>query len=355
MSNNSAILETDSDFEQLGLIAERVVRNGEPGIINKINMQKGRIGHNEWCKKDLAIGENPCGEIPLEDKELCCLAETLPTVCNSPEDWLKACEYATVYASTVTLLPTHQQSTNKVICRNRRIGVGIIDVSGWKYAIGVNQMVKWLRRGYAKVKATNKWVNSEAGVPEAIRCTTIKPGGTTPKLAGKTSGIGHPTFIYTLRRVRVASNSSLCNILTEAGYYGEPDVLEPKVTMVYEFPIKQGPAKPATEVSLWEQALNLVLMQREWSDNAVSNTLYFNKSEEKDIEAVLSAIAPFTKSVSLLPHSDIGAYPQMPEEGITESQYLSMLANIKPIDWSKYREVAEPEKYCEGEKCQVAY
>lgn len=400
MSNNSVILEEPEDFERLGEIAKRVALNGEPGYINRINMKRGRIGKSDNVREDHAIGFNPCGEQPLEDKELCTLAETCPTMCESPEQWLKACEYACVYASTVTLLPTHQSSTNKVMCRNRRIGVGIIDVTGWKHVIGTSQLIKFLRLGYEKIRKTNQWVNSEAGIPESIRVTTVKPGGTVPKLLGRTSGIGHPTFTYTLRRVRVARNSNICSILDEAGVPCELDVNQPETTVIYEFPILQGPARPASEVSLWEQAMNLVLMQREWSDNAVSNTLYFkpkweqykiippdskygdnyvfvegnyylttdpkykiengiiykfNPDHEEDlIEPVLSALAPLTKSVSLLPHTSKGVYKQMPEEGITEADYNRRLAAIRPIDWSRLRDIEmETDKYCEGDKCLV--
>lgn len=416
MSNNSVILEEPEDFEALGLIAERVITNGEPGYINKRNMRYGRIGKNDNVREDHAIGFNPCGEQPLEDKELCTLAETCPTRCDTMDQWLRACEYATVYASTVTLLPTHQAETNRVMCRNRRIGVGIIDVSGLKHALGTSLVIKWLRKGYEKIRKTNQWINSEAGVPEAIRVTTIKPGGTVPKVVGRTSGAGNPTFDYTLRRVRVARNSQLCKLLDKAKVPCEPDVNQPDTTLVYSFPILQGPAKPADRVSLWEQAMNLVMLQREWSDNAVSNTLYFkpkwilhrdltkytnkesfgyktmhrgdnyvhlnlgtdcfetyltndpcvkitenaiylyNKDHElDDIEPVLSAIAPLTKSVSLLPHTAKGVYPQMPEEGITQKEYVNLLKNIDKIDWSQYREDfdTETDKYCEGDKCQI--
>ncbi len=155
--------------------------------------------------------------------------------------------------------------------------------------------------------------------------------------------------------MRIASNSCLCPILDKAGYRSEWDVNEPGITKVYEFPILQGPAKQASEVSLWEQASNLIMMQREWSDNAVSNTLNFGPHEVQDIEAVLSASAPFVKSLSMMPHSDLGAYKQMPEEGMTAEQYAQRLATIKPIDWSQLRDdeitFTEPEKYCEGDQC----
>lgn len=414
MSNNSVLLDNNSDFDRLGEIAERVVNNGEPGVINRKNLRYGRIGKRDKIKIDRAIGFNPCGEIPLEHREVCNLSETLPTMCNGPDDWYKACEYATFYSSTVSLLPTHQHSTNRVVARNRRIGVGIIDFSGWKHTQGVHKVTKYLRNGYQIICEANRTLNAEAGVPEAIRKTTIKPGGTTPKLAGRTSGCGHPTFSYTLRRIRVAKNSPIHAVLAEAGVPYEP-VLFSNNTDVFEFPILQGPAKEATEVSLWEQAMNVVLLQREWSDNAVSNTLYFRpmwrlievvtgaenvrsalnqhigvtnvdrilernqkvfivpgvikltfsteevkiyeydpKHEENDIEPVLSSIIPLCKSVSLLPHTAKGVYPQSPEEGITEQEYKERLANLKPIDWSTFGgSDGIDETYCQGETCEI--
>lgn len=402
MSNNSVILEADDDFEKLDIIAARALNRSDLGFINLRNFKYGRLNKNGNVKVDKATGINPCGEQPLEDRELCCLAETLPTRCETHEEWLRACEYATCYASTVTLLATHRPETNQVICRNRRIGVGIIDVSGWKHTAGANKVIKFLRIGYNRVTSVNQWLNSEAGIPEAIRKTTIKPGGTVPKLAGRTPGIGHPNFNYTLRRVRVASNSPIVKLLTDANIPFEPDYNDPKGTLIFEWPILQGPAKPATQVSLWEQALNIVMMQREWSDNAVSNTLNFkpkwvlvadatdcsfvenehqiclindkrilktyNKNnhktdgtklykfdpqhEEEDVESVLSAIAPQVKSISILPQTPDGVYPQMPESGISRDEYQRRIAAIKSIDWKLLtNNIAEPDKYCTSESC----
>ncbi len=338
-------------------------------------------------------------------------------MCNSHEQWIQACSYATLYATTVTLLPTHQPATNKVMCKNRRIGVGIVDYTGWKHEHGVHKVTRRMREGYKKIRKTAKWSNEEAGVPLPIRHTTVKPGGTIPKLPGKTSGLGHPTFDYTLRRVRVAKNSPVHPILATAGVPYEEDYYD-KYTDVFEWPILQGPAQPADQVTVWEQAMNLIVLQREWSDNAVSNTLYFRpmwalvehldedfvqrlehyfgittttqilanemqeytwperykvkckfsegvileakvyeydaKHEERDIEPVLSAIAPLTKSVSLLPHSPKGAYRQMPEEGISEAEYYKRLAEISPIDWSQLSNSdGIDERYCSGPVCEI--
>ncbi len=338
-------------------------------------------------------------------------------MCSSHNEWLESCGYAAMYCTTVSLLPTHQPSTNRVVARNRRIGVGLVDYTGWKHENGVHKITRWMREGYKEVVRTAAWSNDEAGIPRPIRHTTVKPGGTTPKIPGKTSGVGHPTFDYTLRRVRVAKNSPVHRLLANAGVPYEGDFYD-SYTDVFEWPIHQGPAQPADQVTVWEQAMNLIVLQREWSDNAVSNTLYFRpmwalvehidtdfverlehyfgisaatqiisreldeytwperyrvkckfldgvllearvyefdpKHEERDIEPVLSAIAPLTKSVSLLPHSPKGAYRQMPEEGITEAEYYRRLNEISPIDWSQLSDSdGIDERYCTGPVCEI--
>lgn len=358
-----------------------------------------------------------CGEQILCNKECCTLSETLPTVCKDFDEWLQACEYATLYASTVTLLPTHQPATNRIMSRNRRIGVGIIDFTGWIHEEGVHKVTKYLRDGYDHVRSINKWANEEAGIPIAIRVTTMKPGGSVPKLPGRTSGLQYPNFHYMIRRVRIAKNSKIHPLLVQANIPYEEDVRD-RYTDVFEFPIIQGPAKTSENVTIWQQAMNLILVQREWSDNAVSNSICFKpkwplvhhiehnipeelaqyiglvaswnltigtdteyivperykvvfvrdsegdliaadvhefdpRHEENDIEAVLSAIAPLTKSVALLPHSPKGAYPQMPEEGISVAEYERRLASISKIDWSQLQgSDGQDEKYCTADSCE---
>jgi ribonucleoside-diphosphate reductase alpha chain len=120
------------------------------------------------------MSNNSGGEIPLEDKELCNVSETLPTRCNGVQQWYEAVEYATMYCSSVSLLPTHREETNRVVARNRRIGIGIIDWTGWVYDVGLNKVTSYMRKGYEKVTKINQEANAEAGVPEAIRKTTIK-------------------------------------------------------------------------------------------------------------------------------------------------------------------------------------
>jgi hypothetical protein len=248
--------------------------------------------HTYWTQ---GCNVSNCSEIVLEHREVCNVDETCPTRAQNNEEWLQACEYATVYCSTVSLLPTHQPTTNQVVGRNRRIGVSIIDYTGWIHRDGVNKVTKYLRQGYDRVTKVNQWVNGEAGVPEAIRKTTIKPGGTVPKLVGRTAGAGYPTFRYTKRSTRVAKNSPVHALLVKANIPYEEDVVD-KHTDVFAWPILQGPAPAAEKVSIWQQTCNVIHLQREWADNAVSNTIYFqpkwvlNKSftNEKELIQFLS-------------------------------------------------------------------
>lgn len=386
MSNNSVYLESDDDFLRLDEIANRVKRNGEPGLINLRTLPLGRLDGKTYIL-DKAKGFNPCGEQPLEDGECCCLVETAPTRGGS---FLRSCEYATVYASTVTLLRTHSQLTNSVMLRNRRIGVSIIDVSGWNHKIGTTALISNLRRGYEVVRETNNWLNDEAGIPRAIRVTTIKPGGSVPKMIGRTGGFSWPTFKETLMRVRIDKGASICKILDDAGVPKEQEIYEQN-TWVYEFPVEQGPASPATEISLWQQAAMVALLQRHWSDNAVSNTLYFKPKrqlvkidspepivnlnhtseangdgtysvykinfnhEEDDIEQVLATFISQVKSVSLLPHTADGVYKQTPQSGISKQEYDRRVAALKDFDWSQIRADYETvqDKYCQGDRCEL--
>lgn len=410
MSNNSYLLSEPEHFEMMDEIAYANIQGHDVGYLNMCNLPLGRIGKNDGLRPDAATGINPCGEIPLEHREVCNLSETVPTRCATSGAWLQACEYAAFYSSTVTLLPTHQPSTNAVIARNRRIGVSLMDFSGWKHTVGVAEVTRLMRKGYARIREVNSALAKEAGIPESIRVTTVKPGGTVPKLAGRTGGAGHPTFEHTLRRIRVGTHTPINKILIEAGLPYEPELYTPD-TNVFEYPTLQGPAEPATKVTLWEQAMNIVLLQREWSDNAVSNTLYFKprwrpvkgdvvpdsdnhvtlkldedyclsspatgthyynikhgsykvqdgkffiedpNHEENQIADVLAHIAPVTKSVSLLPHSDAGMFAQSPEEGITPAEYHRRVMALKEIDWSKLSgSDGIDEKFCTGDACAI--
>lgn len=361
LSNNSVILEKTSDFSSMTEIANQIRKNGEPGIINAINTREfGRIRPGGKEERDDAIVFNPCGEIPLEDKEVCNVVENFPTLCNGNEERQTALRLATFYAQTVSLLPTHRPETNKVVARNRRIGISKTGVADWLSIIGSFSYIRLSRDDYKVVRETADLYAKEAGVPSPIRVTTMKPSGTISLLAEVSSGMHYPTFPYAIRRVRVAIDSPIDLVLFRNGMRVETSSKEPG-THIYSFPIKQSKARSATSVSAWEQFSLLAATQREWSDNAVSCTIYFDpETEGPQIEHMLGQFVPLVKSVSMLPHTTDGAYPLMPYEGITKETYDKEVKKLKPIDWERYKELQKKSElegpdssilYCDSDSC----
>lgn len=354
-SNNSVILRTHEDFLALPDIADRIINNGEPGVFNLVNIQKyGRMFREH---PDAATLSNPCGEIPLESKEVCNLVEVFPTKCRNREELFQAMRYATFYASTVALLPTHSEETNRIVSRNRRIGVSISGVADWIEAMGIPDVTRILRDGYRVVREENEHLAREAGVPSSIRVTTIKPSGTISQLAGVSSGMHWPTFRYAIRRIRVGTLTPISDVLIRSGVPHEPDVRDPENTMVFSFPIDQGKTRAAQEVSVWEQASRVAFLQREWADNMVSNTLYFDpETEAKHLPHLLAEFAPVVKTMSLLPHTEKGAYQQMPYEGIDGDEYRRRLVDMPTIDWSQLSgNEVEQVGYCSNDSCEVDF
>lgn len=352
MSNNTVVLEKTEDFAKLPKIAGQIIANGEPGIMNLINVQKyARYGKES---PDQAWLANPCSEIPLESFELCNLAEVFPSRCAGEDDFYKVLEYATFYASTVALMPTHRSETNAIVVRNRRIGVSLSGVADMLDDLGATELTRRLRKGYKIVRSTNRQLASDAGVPASIRVTTIKPSGTISQLAGVSSGMHFPTFQYALRRMRVGNDSAVCRVLKAAGIPNEPDGYSENTT-VFEFPIDQGKTRKATEVSAWEQFAFLAMLQREWSDNMVSCTVYFDpETEAHQVEHMLAQFAPVIKSVSMLPHSETGAYKQMPYEGISREIYDEKLLDMPRIDWSRFSDSDGIEsRFCSNDSCEL--
>lgn len=263
-------------------------------------------GSNCYYANDL-LSHN-CGEIPQESTELCNLAEVFPDRCRdsdgkfSEQMFMNAIEYATYYASTVSLVPTHSAETNSIIAKNRRIGISISGVVPMLAELGELRLVKLLRKGYTLVRKINKQLAQQAGVVESIRVTTIKPSGSISQLVGVTSGI-HPATEgrYVIRRVRETANSDLAKYLIGIGV---PHVMDEDSdnTAIFEFPLDQGPGPTAKDVSVADQLALARLFQRNWADNSVSISVYFDpKTEGPRLGALLASYLPDLKSVSLFP------------------------------------------------------
>ena len=296
-----------------------------------------------------------CGEQSLENQESCLLAESFPDRHVDFEDYKRTLKFAYLYAKTVTLAKTHWENTNRVMLRNRRIGLSMSGLAQFITNRGLEELRRWCVEGYQVIKHYDEVYSDWLAIPKSIKVTTVKPSGTVSLLAGATPGIHYPESQYYIRRVRLSKHSDLIEPLKNAGYKIEPAIGQEDSTLVVEFPVTVGDKiRTVKDVSMWEQLALGAFMQKYWSDNQVSQTVTFDpETEGKDIVNALNLYQYQLKGVSFLPRVKEGAYPQMPYEEITKEEYEQMVANLKPLDFSSSREDAIGEKYCSNDVCTI--
>jgi hypothetical protein len=294
-----------------------------------------------------------CGEQTLHDGELCCLVETYPTKNLTLDDFLTTLKYAYRYAKAVTLIPTHNQKTNAVMVRNRRIGTSMAGIIEMYSKLGMQECIEWWNLGYAEICKWDTEYSAWLGVNESIKKTSIKPGGTTPLLVGVEGGMKLPTDRYYMRTIRIDHISPLVEALRNAGYRVEPDRTTPRTMVVY-FPAKApDDVRLATDMTLWEQAALFTALQRHWSDNMVSATLTFQASEAKDVARVLEVYEGQWKCVSFLPYSSHG-FPQAPYIPCTKEEYEAARSRLAPVRYDGLVVSHDTDdKFCSGGLCEA--
>lgn len=358
-SNNSVFAELGMDYQRP---AELTSVNGEPGYVWLENMRAfSRMGDPaDWKDKKVA-GSNPCSEQSLEHMELCCLVENFIDRHDDLEDFKRTLKFSYLYAKTVTLGKTHWPDTNRVMLRNRRIGSSLAGVVQFIDRHGLATLREWCEEGYQTITRYDRVYSDWFCIPESIKKTSIKPGGTVPKLPGSTSGGHWPEAVYMIRRVRLGKNDPLVPALRELGYRLEPAAEDPEGTLVVEVPTEvKDCQRDVTQVSMWEQLALAAFLQRHWADNQVSYTVKFNpETEGPQIEAALNYFQYQLKGISFLPLLEEGAYAQMPEEKITEAEFLKRRAEIsdRPLMEVLAGQLQGPEavgeKFCDGDTCVV--
>jgi ribonucleoside-triphosphate reductase len=353
-SNNSIIAKIGMDYSEYAL---DTAINGEPGFFWLENSQKyGRLIDPPNWKDRRALGTNPCSEQTLESFELCNLVETYPSNHESLEDWITTLKFAYLYAKSVTLLLTHDERTNAVMGRNRRIGLsasGIIDAFN---KFGRRETLIAMDKGYKYVQDLDKMYSDWLCIPRSIKMTTVKPSGTVSLLAGVSPGIHYPHSEHYIRRIRMMQNSPLIPILKKARFPIEDDKYSPN-TAVISFPMKETYFKKGkNDVSMWEQVKNAVDLQYYWSDNQVSITVTVKEKEKIDIKTVLESFEDSLKSISFLPLTEHG-YEQPPYEEITEAEYKKLNSKIKPLNYEKLNGNGavhdHDEKFCSNDSCEI--
>ncbi len=330
MSNNSIVCN------DINLLPEQFWQgyngNGEPyGMIN-LNLARsiGRTGETQYPDPDV-IGFNPCAEQSLADKETCCLAEIyLPNIV-SKEELNEVALYLYRINKHSLALPCHHPETEAIVHKNMRMGIGVTG-----YLQATEEQRSWLKDTYKVLRDFDGHYSEQKGWNPSVKLTTVKPSGTLSLLAGVTPGV-HPGYSqYFIRRIRMASNSNLVALCRENGYDVEYqrnfDGSEDKNTVVVSFPscFPEGTVV-AKDVTAIDQMNFVTELQKNWSDNSVSCTVYYRKEELPSIKEWLKDhYNTEVKTMSFLLHNEHG-FDQAPYEEISKEKYDEMTAKVKPI------------------------
>ena len=104
-----------------------------------------------------------------------------------------------------------------------------------------------------------------------------------------------------LAGMRHAYDEVIADALKRAGVPYEPNK-NGTDSLMFEFPLDQGLSRPAKDVSMWEQCMMMIEVQRLYSDNAVSVSLYFERvTEIEQLPFLIRYILPYIKSISFMP------------------------------------------------------
>jgi ribonucleotide reductase alpha subunit len=297
-----------------------------------------------------------CGEIGLEHHELCNVPETFPSRHDSLEDWKRSLKYAYVLGKTISCIPTHDPKANAVMARNHRLGISTAGIADLYDRLGAQETRRWLDEGYRFLRELDEEYSSWMGVGRSVRLTSVKPGGTSPLLWNVEGGMKWPTAKFYYRLVRIDHGNPLLEVLRAAGYRIEQDFYAPSTSVAY-FPVKiESKTRTDSEVSIWEKAEVLTMLQTYWSDNMVSVTLSFRPEETAEVRRVLAMFSDRWKTCSFLPMSDAG-YIQAPYTPISEAEYYAATSSLRPMDFGALRgpthDEGREDRYCDGEVCEV--
>jgi ribonucleoside-triphosphate reductase (thioredoxin) len=352
MSNNTVMC--DSIYELHDYFWQGYEGRGEPyGMLNlSLARSCGRIGETQY-PDPLVEGCNPCGEQTLESWETCCLSEVfLPNV-ESLEEFLDILELLYRINKHSLKLPAHQLRTQKVVHKNMRMGIGI---TGQLQAS--KEQLSWLSEGYEYLREFDRQYSEEQGFPPSIKLTTVKPSGTLSLLPGVTPG-AHPGYAqYMYRRIRISSENPLIETCRKHGYPTEYqrnlDGTEDMGTIVVTFPFAYPEGTVlAKDMTAIDQLENIRWLQKNWSDNSVSCTVYYKKEEIPEIRKYLEKYYKDNfKSLSFLLHQDHG-FQQAPYEEVTKEQYEELVSKTQLITRIENLEFDETDIDCATGACPV--
>jgi len=278
-SNNSAVIVRDKTTpEQFGKIMESVKQFGEPGFV---------------FVESTEHTTNPCVEIGMFPQigrksgwQGCNLTEINGGMCNTEEDFYKACRAASILGTLqagYTDFKFLSDTSKKIFDREALLGVSI---TGWMNNPDILFDEKILEKGAKIVREVNKKVSSIIGINAAARTTCVKPSGNASVLLRTASGIHAEHSGMYIRNVQMNKESEITQaIINTNPYMVEDSVWSSGGTdVVVSFPIVPKEGSIFKDDLLGVKHLELVKKaQKHWVNAGTNEELCADKGVRHNV------------------------------------------------------------------------
>lgn len=378
LSNNSAVYTEKPD---MGTFMREWVslydsKSGERGIVSRVASQKqaSRNERRKWEKVE--FGTNPCSEIILRPNQFCNLTEIVVRPTDTFESLKRKARLATIlgtWQSTLVNFRYLRKRWKDNTEEERLLGVSLTGIydnkilnrtsedfegSGFNGFTNLKDILIALKNECVETNRQNAEV---LAIPQSTAITCVKPSGTISQLVNSASGIHTRHSPYYIRTVRADKKDPLARFMADQGFPVEDDVMQPKHTSVFSFPVKSSPdAVFRTDITAIEHLETWMVYQEAWCEHKPSITVSVKESEWLEVGAWVYEHFDTMSGVSFLPFSD-HVYQQAPYQDCTKEEYEAFLLKMpKNVDWkglSKYEKsdetIGAQELACAAGGCEI--
>lgn len=366
LANNSACYTEKPDFEVFLKEWKSLYesKSGERGFFSRTAAKKQaeKTGRRE---PEAIVGTNPCSEILLRSAQFCNLSEVIVRNGDKAKDLKRKVEQAVILGTLQSSLTDFRylRKAWKNNCEEERLlGVSLTGIMDHEILSSTDdeylpKLLKELKEHAIKI---NKEWSEKLGINQSTSITCVKPSGTVSQLTNTSSGI-HPRYSkFYIRRVRADKKDPLAQMMRDAGFPCEGDVMNPSA-YVFSFPVNSPEScMTAKEVGAIEQLKLWKIYQDNWCEHKPSITVYYRDHEFLEVGSWVWKNFDEVSGISFLPHSD-HTYRQAPYEEINEEKYKELFELMpKDIEWEKLKEYEKEDNTkssqtlaCTGNHCEI--
>lgn len=191
-----------------------------------------------------------------------------------------------------------------------------------------------LQRLKAEVAKVDEELSFRFGCGRSAANTTVKPAGDASELFACASGASPRFAEFQIRRFRESKISPVADFLIASGVPHET-AMEDDGLWAFAMPKKAPEGSTLRDdMSAADQIHNWLEWKRNWAEHSVSVTIYVKDHEWPEVQYLVWKHFNEITCLSFLPW-DNGSYRTVPNEALTEAEYLKFEKEFPELQWGK--------------------